>query len=330
MRTHVTLLFICLFVARAAAQEITSGQASFLPGETFLMHSGPWVDPGPAVEDYVWDFSTFASSSDVPQVFVAPGSTLYGGSFPSATVAQEAGPNAWGYYRGTADAFEQLGVRSANQSVICGAGDEITVIPYPLSYGNGTNTEFVCDGVTFGETFDRVGNVSITADGYGDIVLPYGTISNVLRVYWEQNYTDVGNNVDDFGYLTNYFWYKPGVHCPVMAIYHIETFSVYLEYTWMADQFSIGIEEALRNDIGVELYPNPASQSVSVVLGSKGHVRLAMIDGTGKTVRMVDLGDRAAGIQKEEISLEGLAPGPYTVRVTDDHGGSGSQRLIVQ
>lgn len=328
MRSPLTLLLVCLFVVRTSAQDITSGQASFLPGESYLMLSGPSMDPGEPGAAMVWDLSSFSPSGTVWQTFVAPGSTTYGSSFPSATVAQEAGPGAWGYYRGTADAFEQLGVRNANQSVIC--SDAILVIPYPFTYGNEVTQAITCDGLTFGEAFDREGALTVSADGYGDIVLPYGTITNVLRVYWQQTYTDVGNNVDDYGYQTNYFWYKPGVHCPVMAVYHLETFSTFLDYSWLADQWSIGIEEALRNDIGIELYPNPATHSVSVVLGATGHLRMELIDGTGKVVRMLDLGDRRPGIQKEVIDLEGLAPGPYTVRVTDDHGGTGTQRLIVE
>ena len=115
-----------------------------------------------------------------------------------------------------------------------------------------------------------------------------------------------------------------------MGIYDLFTTSGgILQYTWMLDAAGIGMEEALRNDIGMDLYPNPASNMVSIVFGAAGRVALELVDDAGRTVRTQDTGSHAPGIYKNEFDLDGIAPGLYTVRATDDHGGRGTKPLVV-
>ncbi len=317
------------FVLRASAQPtLTDGQASPLPGETHLYRSGPYMYPGFTWQGGDMDFTAFTSTGSTTRQFVEPSSTTYGSFFPSATVAEVAGPGAWGYYRGTATGFEQLGLRTSVSSLNCSGG--MNVVPYPISYDDIIYDDYTCSGTSGTESFSRTGSATLQADGYGDLITPYGTFANTLRISIFNNYNDIGGNIDDQGNIASHLWYKPGITVPVMGIYDLfTTWGGILQYTWMLDQSSIGVEEALRNDIGMELYPNPASSNVSIVFGAAGRVMCELVDDAGRTVRKLDTGMHAPGIYKHELDLGGIAPGLYTVRATDEDGGYGTQRLMV-
>jgi hypothetical protein len=329
MYLRYALLLAGAIAMRTMAQPtLTNGQASPSPGESYLYHSGDYIYPGFTWSGGDMDFTAFTQTGSTNRQFVAPSSTTYGSYFPSATVAEVAGPGAWGYYRTTATGFEQLGLRTAASSLICASGTN--VVPYPISYEDQVYEDYGCTGLSGAVPFTRTGSNTVQADGYGDLITPYGTFANVLRISIFNNYNDVGANIDEEANVSSYLWYKPGITVPVMGIYDIFTTSGgILQYTWMLDASGIGIEEGLRNDIGMELYPNPASNTVSIVFGARGRVALDLVDDAGRTVRTQDAGNHVPGIYKNDLDLDGVAPGLYTVRATDDHGGCGTKRLVV-
>lgn len=328
MILRYALLLTGAIAMRTMAQPtLTEGQASPSPGESYLYHSGQYMFPNSGSGGTL-DYTAFTQTGSTTRLFVAPSSTTYASSFPSATVAEVAGPGAWGYYRTSANGFEQLGLRTAASSLICAGG--MNVVPYPISYDDIVYDDYTCSGLSGATPFTRTGSCTVQADGYGDLVTPYGTFPNVLQISIFNNYNDLGANIDEQANVSSYLWYKPGITVPVMGIYDLFTTSGgILQYTWMLDPSSIGIEEAMRNDIGMELYPNPATNMVSIVFGASGRVALELVDDAGRTVRTEDTGSHAPGIYKNEMDLAGLAPGLYTVRASDDHGGCGTKRLVV-
>ena len=76
--------------------------------------------------------------------------------------------------------------------------------------------------------------------------------------------------------------------------------------------------------------PNPAASSATVAfsLARPSGVRVTLADALGRTVRVEDLGARAAGPGSVTISVAGLAPGLYLCRVETDLG-TQTRRLSV-
>ncbi len=329
MTHRYTSFLVLLFALHLSAQPILdNGDASPAPGQSYLYHSGAYMTPGWTWSGGDMDFTAFTPTGSNTRAFVAPGTTTYGSSFPSATVAEVAGPGAWGYYRSSATGFEQIGLRTAASSLICNSG--INVVPYPLMYEDIIYDDYTCSGTSGGESFTRTGNATVQADGYGDLITPYGTFTNVLRVAIYNNYSDLGANIDAEGTVSSYLWYKPGIPVPIMGIYDIfVTFIGAQQYTWMLDANSIGVEEALKQDIGMDLYPSPAGSSTTLIFGASGHVLCRLLDDAGRTVRTYDTGGHAPGIHRFDLDLNGMADGLYTVQTTDDHGGSGTRRLVI-
>ncbi len=78
-------------------------------------------------------------------------------------------------------------------------------------------------------------------------------------------------------------------------------------------------------------YPNPARESVSISaeLTSGGTVRVALLDALGRTVRQLRVA-AAAGPLRHTLSVIGLAPGVYVLRLALPDGSASSQRLVVE
>ena len=57
----------------------------------------------------------------------------------------------------------------------------------------------------------RAGSVTVSGDGYGDLLVPGSTFNNVLRVKRESAYYDTVSGTPRFTQETYYEYYKPGI-----------------------------------------------------------------------------------------------------------------------
>ena len=204
-RPRYALLLSGAIALRTLAQPtLTNGDASPSPGESYLCHTGEYIYPGFTWSGGDMDFTDFTQTGSTTRLFVVPSSTTYGSSFPFATVAEVAALGAWGYYRTSAAGFEQLGLRTAVSSLICASGTN--VVPYPISYEDQVYEDYSCSGLSGTTPFTRTGSDTVQADGYGDLITPYGTFTNVLRISIFNNYRDIGSNIDEEANVSSYLW----------------------------------------------------------------------------------------------------------------------------
>jgi hypothetical protein len=92
----------------------------------------------------------------------------------------------------------------------------------------------------------------------------------------------------------------------------------------------VGIEEAMGNAIGIDLFPNPAHDQVSVVYSADGgRLQLELIDGLGRVARAERV-TPGTGIGRHDLNAHGLAPGLYHARIQAENGDTGSKRLVVR
>ncbi|MEO8591101.1 MAG: T9SS type A sorting domain-containing protein [Flavobacteriales bacterium] len=331
IRYTSSLSLVLLASVGMAQPTLSSGNSSFVPGESYLLHQCDYfTPPANGVANATWDHSDLVSTASVTDQWVTP----VGGAPVGTTVSESAGGGAYAHYKATAAAFEQVGLTAPQATLNCTNG--VTVFAYPFTFGTVVNDTYACTGVSAGESFTRTGTVDLEGASWGTLILPYGTFTNVLMVDVEQHHEDVFASDPDFPFYYNAFtqlFIKPGVKEPLLANY--ENYQVpgqLLYYARMLDEDEVGVAEAMRHDIGVDLMPNPATERVEVVFGVAAGSSLALevIDLTGKVV----LGQRrpalVSGIQREVIDISSLASGAYTVRITDANGSMGAKRLIVQ
>ena len=79
---------------------------------------------------------------------------------------------------------------------------------FPFAYTDTYTDTFVAVSNTGGY---RAGSVTVSGDGYGDLLVPGSTFNNVLRVKRESAYYDTVSGTPRFTQETYYEYYKPGI-----------------------------------------------------------------------------------------------------------------------
>ena len=323
---------LVLLASNAFAQpNFATGSLSYAPGDSYILHQGLYFTPhDDGIPNAVWDHSDLISSATATDQWVAPPT----GGPSGSTVAEVMAPGAYAFYKATATSFQQMGLVTPQATMNC--ADPISTYPYPLTFGTTMEDTYSCTGNSSGMAFTRNGTFDIVGTSWGTLIMPYGTFNNVLMVSIEQYHEDVFTSSPDDGSgysATIQLFVRPGVKAPLLANYLVYTIPgpVY-SYSRFLDATSVGVEEAQRNAIGIDLMPNPASGIVEVAYGvpAGSTMNVELLDITGKVVLHQDRNTIVTGVQREIIDIGGLAPGVYTVRITDGNGASGTKRLVVQ
>ena len=328
MQHRYAFLPFLLLSSGVFAQTITAGQCDPQPGDDVDMLQGAYMAPGAAGLNQTWDLNGFVSTGTIPQTFITPGSTPYGASFPSSNVAQDAGGGSYGYGLTNSSGYLNLGVQGDLFSLVC--SQPMVVVPYPLTYNTPDVNPFSCAGLSAGSAYTRTGSITVTLDGTGTLILPSGTWTNVMRVTMLQSFTDAGDLINTSGTQTNVFWYKPGIRFALAASYATQYNGTPSNYTWLLDADNIGLDETQRMAIGVEAFPNPTDDVVTLTYGAGGRIRVEVLDGLGRLVLTEVPGAMPPGINCHMLELGGLSAGLYTVRVTSDTDGTGTVRVQVK
>jgi hypothetical protein len=327
----VSIALFALTTSASAQTTLSAGSVTPVPGDQITFNQSDYMAPGAGGASQTWNFSMLPSNGTNTVSYVTVAQTGLGSTFPNATVAQdEAGDYI--FFRGTATAFEEDGFSVGGFTGTC--TDRLTYISYPLSY-NGTYSDNSTCSVTDGtSTWARTSDISGTADGWGTLQMPWGTVNNVLRVHLVKEMVDNQYTPPSTFDNDTYTWYKPGVHGPVLSI-DIVSASVFGfpfgdSSATFATAAAVGIEEAMRHDIGVDVQPNPATDRLEVIFGMGGGtaVTIDLLDLTGKVVRTMARKTMVSGVQREFITLSELPAGAYLLRVTDDSGAMGMKRLV--
>ncbi len=80
----------------------------------------------------------------------------------------------------------------------------------------------------------------------------------------------------------------------------------------------------VKPQISFSVSPNPAKESVSISYAG-GISKVSVVSVTGQVVKEEVF---SRGVMNPVVGLSGIAPGMYTVKVTDDKGNTGSERII--
>ena len=94
--------------------------------------------------------------------------------------------------------------------------------------------------------------------------------------------------------------------------------------------YGVGIAEDDRITLAVNVFPVPASDAITVAFGlpTTTRVHAEVIDPMGRVVMVEEMGVLPSGQQNRRLSVSGLAPGCYSLRVITPVGTS-EQRFIV-
>lgn len=341
MQRHNALLAAALLATATHAQSIELNAGMNVPqiGNSFTYNTAAYVPPGPAGEALTFDFSGLTATGTVTWNWFDPSEYSNAAAFPTATIAGSNGMDTM-FYRTTASGFERvgewqnwLGVYNVEVPLTDGPLTLELPLTHEGDWSDAISAQFEIDG---GGTTVRTGTITGVADAYGWLQLPTGDPVPVLRVYTRLNET---NTINSFIPITvthkrhEYAYYAMWLGTPVLrTISDSLTSSLnvnqYSSSTEWLGEAALSVAAAQGDAFHLQLFPNPANDRVELVhTDAHAATRLQLFDATGKVVLSRELGTTAG--QRRTIDVQGLAPGLYTVQLTDAKGARSVKRLVI-
>ena len=172
---------------------------------------------GPSGANQTWDFSSFTNTGNYSSVYVNPSTTSYIDSISGSNLAATT-PGSTSYFNSTNSVLELLGLGTTAYVVIY--SDPSTFFSFPLTYNSSSSDNnaghYVYGGGTIYNT--RTGTTQLDGDAYGTVITPMGTFTNVLRVKFVQQTTDVTSFSTSHSTVTSYSWYSPSYNNAIAQI----------------------------------------------------------------------------------------------------------------
>jgi hypothetical protein len=295
-----------------------------VPGDAYIYHDCPWRTPGTAGAAQSWDFSSLTTDSLIQITFVDPATTPDAASFPLATIAAD-NDSGYAYSAFNSTGGQFLGVSLTGFATIV-YSDPMQMAVYPATYMTNWTDTFAATFSVGGFPIARTGTITAEVDAYGTLTMPYGTLSDVLRVsHVEDSYDDNGFGTTTIHRVYTYFLVA-GTHYPVVDIYSITVTPAFGPATIIeGTHWLVAGPEGVRNTSipsGTFLvYPNPVRDQLNVSLtGSASSVftTLELLDASGRIVLQRTLGRTLRDGRTEPIDVRALDTGSYLLRLISD------------
>lgn len=320
-----TVIFTVAGLFNLMAQPVlNSNDVSPVAGDVFIFHTFNYMDPGSGGANQTWDFSMISSTGTDTTDVKNAGSSPNASSFPSATLfTKSRGGADEGFWSVSGSAFSFHGLTTPNPSnIVMVYNNPQDYLHYPFQHLNSFTDNFSSTYTVSGFTIYRKGTTVVTADGYGSVKLPYGTLQNVLRVKAISNFSDsTTGNVNQY-IDTTVYWYKPLVHSAVLKMQSLTTVGFNTTYTaGYLDQISVGFEEIQSKQLNLDLYPNPTTNNAVVQfnLTSTQAVYINVYDNAGRLVLKQAESAMPGGRNTIHLPTSGLSNGVYMVEFITDN-----------
>ncbi len=323
-----------LLASTAFSQCVLSYQNNSLVKEDVILSKDmQYMDPGSAGLNQIWDFSkiSFIGTDNTNQILSTPKATLEGVS--EYNVLMNDGGREY-YMYSTASGLIEKGYTSTDVTMVY--SDPVLKMIYPFAYGENFTDKYVGSAMFMGTSkIDVSGDLTVTADAIGTLILPGLMLANTLRVKTEKTGIEVGPCSSNVTHILRYSWYAPGYRYPVLVIATTELRTNTKEPV-ITKTAVLNVQGAVNNenltsianpdaqamsDIEVSVYPNPFSDifSFHYFLREQTPVKIALFDVMGKFIRQIQQQEvQAEGIHTGTINAGNLSlnPGMYYLKFT--------------
>jgi hypothetical protein len=338
--TLLALMSILVCSSALAQPTITSNFSPTL-GANVVLAVGDTnnISEGAAGANKTWDFSAMQKvGNNTGYTHIAPSATPYSSQFPAATLAYATtsgqGNTGYVYYKISSTAFENVGV--ATSAIQMYYTNPQVILQYPTTYnssytdtysGSGTNSQNI--------TTYRNGNITITADAWGTLILPQATFNNVLRVKIEQTSVDsihfMGQDIITENRIVTYNYYRDDIKQQLMGIsytYGKDFFGddIIIKSVFYYPDAPNAVTSLAKQDIKV--YPNPATENIVIEnLGNTEATSFTITDVLGKTYLAETVNYNT---QNSKIDVSSLAEGIYFLSLFKNETFIGTEKLIIK
>jgi hypothetical protein len=178
--------------------QLNSRHNHYRPGDVLVKQQVGFVDPGPAGNNVLWDFSrlelidgAYTLNYSLPpmdgdSVYIIGENRYPVKIFSADELVVGTEHNTMYFFRQDNNALTQLG--HENPTIRLSYTKPLVLLPFPLDYGQGISSAYSTRAL-YSATIDMqsTGSVSTVADARGQMILPTGdTLGHVLRVKTEQ------------------------------------------------------------------------------------------------------------------------------------------------
>ena len=311
---RILLLSTFSFIGLVILAQPTIQSSEFYPsiGESFTTYPSDSVFQGPAGNNVTWDLSGQNAYLSYNNNVSATDP-----SYPAATHKMVQVGGSVIYLDLTTDDYLILALTFGGGSIVY--SDPNKMYQFPMTMGTSFTDNAVATIDQFGDITLRTVTTDGEVDGYGTLITPEGTYTDVLRVHLFKTIVD-----DEQGSISTttqdiYMWLKAG-------IYH-ELANVQITYSdgeaWGTSYYTgantVGLAEN-TSETPLVLFPNPAQDIVSLKFDSK-------ID----NIEVFDMNGRSIAVEfnptNKTIDVSGLNSGIYYVNVYSNNNKS-VQKLI--
>lgn len=329
MKKLFTPFFTLLAAAVAAQPTLTSADMTPSMGPQPAVHSVPYIAPGPASANFTFNTGPITVGTDgAVATYMLPSATPYPTMFPLATHASTALTNPLLY------SFQQI--NSTGLSLVGLAGPAYTTtysnpdrfLATPLSYNNTWSDPWLANFNYSGTITTRSGTTNGHYNGYGTIVLPWGSF-NVMRIEIDQEFSDsMDGLVFAEGSINTVTYYMPGMDASLFTSSAVDVNGQITYTTSVLDPQAVGIFDTTSGGLTFTMFPNPASEAVTVRVGDVSQaIHIEVRDMLGRQVAE-QLVSAFGYTQDHELDIRGLAPGRYQVVLRTADGVLGSAPLV--
>ena len=316
------LLAGCLIVSidSFAQPTLTASGVGPVTGNQITNKGGTYSGPtGTAGANQTWDLSGLPSTSSIVSSYIVPSTTPNASSFPGATVAVSTTGSPYGYYKTSSTVWQNIGAVSPAGVIIPYSNPE-DILHFPFSYNSTYSDPWATTFTNTGYTFYRTGTTTVTADGYGTLITPAGTFTNVLRVHFVEVYQDsaqVGGTPYIIDYNNDeYIWYLNNNHAPIAFVFTLTASGFPSSQSGYYTSNVQGINES-NALVSFDLSPNPSSDNINITISlkEKQETEIRLFNSIGDEVNKLISAQSLPGLNNYSINVQNLPEGIYFAEV---------------
>ena len=291
-----------------------------------LLYKALVDDPLPGGADVVWDYLFLTDPAPAPVDYVVPDNPYFSEATLAIVIQGSSGQAR--FLSLTDEGLVEHGTYTPPTPTECTMvfTDRKILLPPQITYGEDAIDEYA--GACNENILTEEGILESTADGYGTLILPLNTWTDVLRIASVREFTFGGVPFREET-LDYYVSQVPEALLNTTRLFvslggNEQQVSYAANYI---DEVGLGMKPEDRD--GMRVFPNPASDVVRVNCPGiiKGMAGLEFLDATGRLVYREPIWNALAGSELS-VSIDDLATGCYTLLLRDADGIRATSRFV--
>lgn len=300
-----------------SAQNLTRSDIYYHAGENYTMFFSDSVSYGTSGIGVTWDLS--AMNNNYQQAITV--GDFSDASYPNGDLYVDLGYETR-IYKSTDTLIEEVGVIGLSNGYYS-ISDPMIFMKFPITPAYSYSDTFVFSYTSNGHSMTGVESLQNEFSGYGTLITPFGTFTDVVRIKSSSTVTNTDNvNGNTYHHTeTTYNWYKTGVHHELATITEGNNDSQPFYGVYYFDvPANLGLEENASTHLS--LSPNPTSDVVTIKSNELiTGIEFYTVSGELSLTHSMNESNTA------EVTISSLNSGIYMVKIYGKDGSISVQRI---